>query len=229
MQLEHAALAPELRQAADTAWRNILERCEPSLLSAFEAAFSNREHSAQLAQVLACSPFVAEQVRRRPRLLLDLVEDGLLQRALRPGEIADELASALADADADLALVLRRLRQRHMLRIIWRDFCKLATTLDTTGDVSELAECCIAAAQAHSQAQLEARHGVPRGRESGKPQQLIVIAMGKLGARELNLSSDVDLIFAYPEAGQTDGEDKPLSNEEFSPGWVGPSSPPWIP
>ena len=69
-----------------------------------------------------------------------------------------------------------------MLRIVWRDFCRLADTLETVRDTSLLAEACIAEALAYSQAALEQRFGVPRGRDSGQAQQLIVLAMGKLGA-----------------------------------------------
>jgi glutamate-ammonia-ligase adenylyltransferase len=68
-----------------------------------------------------------------------------------------------------------------------------------------LAEACIERALTALQAQLEAKFGVPTGRRSGERQELVVIAMGKLGARELNLSSDIDLIFAYPESGETLG------------------------
>ena len=110
---------------------------------------------------------------------------------------------------------LRCIRQRQMLRIVWRDFCRLADTLETVRDTSLLAEACIAEALDYHQQALEQRFGVPRGKKSGERQQLIVLAMGKLGARELNVSSDIDLIFAYPESGSTDGDNKQLSNEEF--------------
>ncbi|MEQ8516250.1 MAG: bifunctional [glutamate--ammonia ligase]-adenylyl-L-tyrosine phosphorylase/[glutamate--ammonia-ligase] adenylyltransferase, partial [Chromatocurvus sp.] len=98
---------------------------------------------------------------------------------------------------------------------LWRDFNRLADTLETVRDTSLLAEACVQHALAVCEAQLVKRFGRPVGQRSGQPQELIVIAMGKLGARELNVSSDIDLIFAFPEAGQTDGERKPLSNEEF--------------
>ena len=81
--------------------------------------------------------------------------------------------------------------------------------------MSELADSCIALACGRLQVELEARFGTPRGRASGERQELIVLAMGKLGARELNVSSDIDLIFTYPEGGDTDGERRSLSNAEF--------------
>ena len=96
-------------------------------------------------------------------------------------------------------------------------FLSPGDTLETVRDTSLLAEACIAEALESRQAALEQRFGVPRGRVSGRRQQLIVLAMGKLGARELNVSSDIDLIFAYPEAGETDSETKPSAMRNFYP------------
>ena len=203
-----------LAEAASVAWDNILERAQPPLADRLAAA-ADGEARLQLPRVLACSPFVAELARRQPALLLDLLEGGTLWRTLPEHSFRDDLQQQLAVAGAELGVVLRRYRQRHMLRIVWRDFCRLADTRETVRDTSLLAEACIAQALASSQAELERRFGVPRGRISGERQELIVLAMGKLGARELNVSSDIDLIFAFPEAGETDGEHKSLSNEEF--------------
>jgi glutamine synthetase adenylyltransferase len=130
--------------------------------------------------------------------------------------LADELSAAGVADEAALACSCVASEQRHILRIIWRDLNRLAATMETTRDVSWLAEACIERALTACQAQLEAKFGVPTGRRSGERQELVVIAMGKLGARELNLSSDIDLIFAFPESGETLGARRSLSNEEFS-------------
>ena len=211
------ALTPGLAAAATTAWQRIQDHPDTEAAARLQAAVAERqaELAAPLARVLACSPFVAETVRRRPAVLTDLIESGLLQRALQPGELRGELRQWLAAPGAELNPVLRRFRQRHMLRIVWRDFCRSADTLETVGDTSSLAESCIVLAQEHLAAQLQARFGTPRSARDGEPQELIVIAMGKLGARELNVSSDIDLIFAFPEAGETDGERRSISNAEF--------------
>ncbi|MBP6723878.1 MAG: bifunctional [glutamate--ammonia ligase]-adenylyl-L-tyrosine phosphorylase/[glutamate--ammonia-ligase] adenylyltransferase [Halioglobus sp.] len=214
-----AELPPALAAAARTAWQQILERAPKELVAALEAALATAPVSTQLPRVLACSPFAADVCRRRPELLLDLLAGGQLQASLPESAFRDDLRRQLAAADIEAGIVLRRYRQRHMLRIIWRDFCRLADTRETVRDTSLLAEACIAEALQRSQAALEARFGVPRGRDSGRSQQLIVLAMGKLGARELNVSSDIDLIFAFPEAGETDGapggQARSISNEEF--------------
>ena len=205
------ALAAE----AELAWQHILERAGETLAGHLTAALAGSPAALQLPRVLACSPFVADLLRRQPQLLSDLVAGGQLQQSLPETAFRSELHCLLASDGAQLSPLLRHYRARHMLRIVWRDFCRLADTLETVRDTSLLAEAVIAEAVAFSQAELQGRFGVPRGRHSGAEQQLIVLAMGKLGARELNVSSDIDLIFAYPEAGQTDSAERPVSNEEF--------------
>ena len=214
MSLNVSELPAPLADAARSAWGAILERAgdhrEALLSVATEQPLSN-----QLPRVLACSPFAADLSRRKPQLLLGLMEGSQLQNTLEEATFRSDLQTLLGEENADLGVALRRYRQHHMLRIIWRDFCRLADTLETVRDTSLLAEACIAEAVERSQKALEQRFGVPIGRESGEPQKLIVLAMGKLGARELNVSSDIDLIFAFPEAGQTNSEKRPISTEEF--------------
>jgi glutamine synthetase adenylyltransferase len=81
------------------------------------------------------------------------------------------------------------------------------------GAMSDLADEALAAAIAWAQTRLAARYGTPRS-AAGECQSLVVVAMGKLGGRELNVSSDIDLIFVYPEDGETDGH-QTLSNHEY--------------
>ena len=215
MDLDTSSLPEALAERAQIAWSRILDRADDTESTRLRDLAVRRPMATQLPRVLACSPFVADLARRRPALLAELHSGDFLQASLAELDFRAGLAAALGQEGAELGLVLRRYRQRHMLRIVWRDFCRLADTLETVRDTSLLAEACIAEALAHCQASLEARFGVPRGKHSGKPQQLIVLAMGKLGARELNVSSDIDLIFAFPEAGTTDHERRPVSNEEF--------------
>ncbi len=215
MQPNFADLPAALTDVARVAWQHILERAPAPLVGRLEAAVLDDSVASQLSRVLACSPFIADLCRRQPALLLDLLGSGELQEPLAETAFRSELQRQLNTGDMEPGVVLRRYRQRHMLRIIWRDFCRLADTCETVRDTSLLAEACIAEALRVSQAALESRFGVPRGRSSGQRQELIVLAMGKLGARELNVSSDIDLIFAYPEAGETDSKTKSIGNEEF--------------
>jgi len=171
----------------------------------------------ELCRVWACSDFVARHCVRDPALLFGLLDSGDLHQANAADTLTGRVQAALADcANADqLGVSLRRLRRREMLRIAWRDIVGHADLWQTTADLSALAEACIRGALACLQDWLQAEWGVPTGAASGQPQQLVVLGMGKLGAHELNFSSDIDLIFAYPESGETQGVSRSRSNEEF--------------
>jgi len=169
-----------------------------------------------LLQVWEGSDFVAQSCIREPALLVDLYQGGWLSRRLQAGEMDRLLRTDLEGVDSEVALhrVLRRFRNRQMVRIIWRDLCQSAELEETLADLSALADSCVARALDQLYAWACEKQGVPRGEESGEPQPLVILGMGKLGARELNLSSDIDLIFAFPEAGETDGR-RPVPNEQF--------------
>ena len=163
------------------------------------------------------SDFVSEQAQRDPDSLLALAAEGLLERSLAQGELRDELVARLADCTDEeaLARALRRFRNRHQLRIIWRDLNRLCDLRETCRDLSDMADACIDLAYHWLYPQLCAQHGTPIGRRSGLPQHMVILGMGKLGAHELNLSSDIDLIFGYPEGGETEGVKRTLDNQEF--------------
>lgn len=215
MILDTSPLPEVLAVEAECAWGYIVERAGSSLSQQLFELLENSLEAQQLPRVLACSPFVADLLRRQPQLLIDMLRSGELQQSLPQDAYLSELQQLLSEPDVELSPVLRRFRTHHMLRIVWRDFCRLSDTQETVRDVSLLAEAAVALALSYAQAQLELRYGVPRGKHSGAAQELIVLAMGKLGARELNVSSDIDLIFTFPEGGQTDADSQSISNEEF--------------
>ncbi|MBK1732041.1 bifunctional [glutamate--ammonia ligase]-adenylyl-L-tyrosine phosphorylase/[glutamate--ammonia-ligase] adenylyltransferase [Thiococcus pfennigii] len=161
------------------------------------------------------SDYVASACACAPETLADLLSDGLLARPLGAGELAGELTATLADCADETALMaaLRRFRRRHQVRIIWRDLAGWADLDETLAELSALADACIAEALDRLHAWQVAECGTPSPAR-GRPQRLLVLGMGKLGGRELNLSSDIDLIFAFPQAGQVDGP-RALSNEQF--------------
>ena len=175
------------------------------------------ERGEAFERVCAASDFVTEQVSRDPEMLLQLAEAGLLERRLRTGEMHTALNALLADCadEAALATLLRRFRNRQQVRIIWRDLTRQADLAETCGDLSDMADTCIDLAYRWLYARHCEQFGVPTGRRSGRPQHLVVLGMGKLGAHELNLSSDIDLIFGYPEGGETTGARRSLDNQEF--------------
>ncbi len=162
------------------------------------------------------SDFVLSQACRNPQGFIRLLDSQWLEHPFQPDDIR-QLAEQLATCDSEeqLQSLLRRFRNRQQLRIIWRDLNRLASLEDTTCELSLLADTCISQALDWLYLRHCQQYGTPTGHASGKPQPLIVLGMGKLGAGELNLSSDVDLIFTYPEGGETTGAKRSLDNQEF--------------
>ena len=170
------------------------------------------ELKADAQRVLAASRFVAEVAARQWTSAAALPP---LDRARPPDEMIAEVAAAAAAAADQPSLMscLRRLRSSEMARIAFRDLSGRAPLDETLRDLSDLADACCAAALEFVQRGLQARHGVPRDAQ-GLECRPVVLGMGKLGGRELNFSSDIDLIFCYTAAGETDG-DRPISTDEY--------------
>lgn len=208
-------LNAELTEAANTAIAQLLDRADDNTRTELESLLTQTPWCDELPRAFALSPFLADTARRHPADWLALMISGLLHRSITEQEWRSTLNARLRADGADINTELRRFRRLHMSRIVWRDFLRLADTVETTRDTSLLAEACINEAAAILHEGLVTRFGEPIGRDSGEPQQLVVIAMGKLGARELNISSDIDLIFTFPEAGNTNGERRQLTNEQF--------------
>ena len=175
------------------------------------------ERTEALRRSCALSDFVHEQAVRDPQLLAELGASGDLERRFAAGELHGQLQALLADcADEDeLGRRLRRFRNRQQVRIIWRDLNRQASLAETCSDLSDLADACIDGAYQWLYPRHCEQFGTPIGRRSGQPQHLVILGMGKLGAHELNLSSDIDLIFGYPEGGETEGVKRSLDNQEF--------------
>lgn len=167
-------------------------------------------------QVFAFSDFVSRGLIRNPEILEDLVESGDLHDSHRAGDYLSFLQAGLATVTDETMLgkLLCRIRRREMVRIAWRDLAGWADLDETMTDLSAFADASLEVALSHLYRCQCNTYGTPLD-SSGSPQQLVVIGMGKLGSRELNFSSDIDLIFAYPESGQTAGTPNPISNEEF--------------
>jgi len=124
-----------------------------------------------------------------------------------------ETLSKAADPSS-LAVALRQLRQEAFLTTLLRDLTGRADLAEVCGVTTRLAEIAIASAVSAHARWLSATHGEPIGAENRAAQRMLVVAMGKLGGSELNVSSDVDLVFVYPEDGMTAGS-KPLANQDY--------------
>ncbi len=152
----------------------------------------------ELLRVWEGSDFVAQHCLKQPELLMRLQRSEVLAHSYSDGEMDRLLGARLAEVTDEPALhrELRCFRNEQMVRIIWRDLTQAAPLAETLEDLSALADACVSQALSLLYAWLTEKQGTPRN-AVGEQQYLVVLGMGKLGARELNLSSDIDLIFAY--------------------------------
>lgn len=195
---------PELLQAQSERILNQLTEINHELLPLSE----------QEMQVLSFSDFVFKQVLAHSRFLLEI-------RAQPPK--ADEWKSYAAWLAQDvssvtneeqLMQVLRTFRHHMLVRSAWMQTLEISSQKETIYQLSVLAETLIVAARDWLYKECCQSWGTPCNAQ-GKPQPLLVLGMGKLGGGELNFSSDIDLIFAYPENGVTQGGRKELDNAQF--------------
>jgi len=165
--------------------------------------------------VFAASPFVVQSLVRQSDLISNLIESQDLFSPYNEAKLKNTLRNRLntIEDEAGLLSVLRQFRRREMVRIAWRDLAGWSDTAETLCELTWLADAAVQGALEWWTAQLQHRHGQPRD-AAGQPVGLVVLGMGKLGGHELNFSSDIDLIFAFDDEGETDGA-KPLENSEF--------------
>ena len=194
-----------LQESLERWWERAREL--PDLLEAHAALSPTLRE--ELPRVVAASEFVAAALLQDAGLLSWL---GASAHAKSANEEYEPLVSQTASAP-EAQRYLREWRRREMVRIAWADIAHRADVATTLVAVSDLADACLRAATCAAQLQLDALFGRPRNAEAVEV-PLIVIAMGKLGGRELNFSSDIDLVFLYAEAGETDGP-RSLDNSEY--------------
>jgi len=173
-------------------------------------------HKKELFRVWGLSEFASKFCASQPSVLKNLIDTSDLFRIYSDSHYAQSLLDQLThiETEAELHQCLRRFRNREMLRIAWRDICGHANLMQTMHDLSSLADACIAETLHLLYHWLVKDLGQPVDNHSSN-QQMLVVAMGKLGAYELNYSSDIDLIFIYPEIGETRNTARPVSNEQF--------------
>lgn len=193
-------LTPILRQAAE----RVTARLDTGL-----APYSEQE-----ALIFAGSDFVAEQCIRHPDWL-----SALRDTPPQPDEWQDyaaRLTEMMADTvqEEDVMRVLRLFRYQMLMRIAVMQILRRSTTEETLRQISELAEVLIIAARDWLYQRCCADWGTPCSPD-GSAMPLLILGMGKLGGGELNFSSDIDLIFAYPENGVTQGGRRELENAQF--------------
>ncbi len=161
------------------------------------------------------SDFAAEQCLQYPELIFFAHQH--TETPFSHHQALTEILSTVTSED-ELIKVLRLYRNQHMVRMIWQDLNRKVSMSETTADLSAMADACVELAMAWLYKDLEPTMGTPYGGQSGEepqPLKMIVLGMGKLGAEELNLSSDIDLMFAYPYQGDTRGGKRSITNQEF--------------
>ncbi|MBO9718252.1 MAG: bifunctional [glutamate--ammonia ligase]-adenylyl-L-tyrosine phosphorylase/[glutamate--ammonia-ligase] adenylyltransferase [Pseudoxanthomonas sp.] len=158
----------------------------------------------RVARVALASDFATDTLRRQPALLEHLAVDDpppLPEPVLDPAQPADWPAQ------------LRQYRTAVSTRLVWRDVLGLDDVDATLAGSTRLAEDCLRLALAAVEGEFAGRHGVVRD-ASGAAQRLVVFGLGKLGGGELNFSSDIDLVYAYPRDGESDGR-RVLAAEDY--------------
>src|SRR5215216_741433 len=202
--------------------RSFLER-----LKAIRPVDTNRNQLllSRLLTVAAYSPFLAETILRHPEYIDWLQSE--TERGLDRGKTAEQLLEDLARfvtrmMDGDVRARLARFKRRELLRIYLRDCLGIATLAEVTEELSNLADVILGYGLKLAYQEMVNRHGAPQVRdERGRIEaaEFAVVALGKLGCRELNYASDIDLLFLYSGAGETAGDGRNassvISNKEF--------------
>lgn len=171
------------------------------------------EHAATIVRMLACSEYAAGVFVREASWLLAQGAD-----LTRPPsddhlrEFVDEIGQSLESLGTVQAKV-RRYRNRFFLHVLWREFAGTATLNETLYAISDLANSLLRGAAEYAQREIQRRFGSVRD-ENGEQMSIVILGMGKLGGRELNFSSDIDVIFLYPGGEDSDG-DRSLSPHEY--------------
>ena len=176
----------------------------------------NTDWISVLPAVLSGSRFIAGLLRKDASYLTEIIDDGSLFTPLDADRLKSVLEASLAgtDSEQELMQILRRRRNQAMLQVAFRDLAGWASLDEVMTSITSTAEAILSTLLARTYELTSNRAGKPIGAETGEPQQLVVLGMGKLGGGELNFSSDVDLIFCFPENGETSAN-RPISNSEF--------------
>ncbi len=207
-----AALPESLRAEEEMRWiaftraaadKNLTLEFDPPVLAA-------------LRRALVLSDFICQTCTRQPDLLIDLVAGQDLITPYPPDQFARKIEADLGPVNSPegLSSALRKRRAREMVRIAYRDLNRLAGLDETMTDLSAFADACLQAALDRLYDWQCEKIGTPYSAED-EQLKMVVVGMGKLGARELNFSSDIDLIFACPEMGEIRGADPAVSGADF--------------
>jgi len=198
--------SPALRALIDDRYAQLVARCRAAGVPLHDDAGV----AERIRRTLLASDFAFETWRNQPQLL---APQGL-ERLRASADASARIEGLKLDTDeAACMAALRRFRHAEALRLVFRDVNGLDDLPETLSATSVLYEALLGAALDWSERSLAVRYGHPRD-ENGVLQRLIVVGFGKLGGSELNFSSDIDLVLAYPQGGESDGA-RVLDNSEY--------------
>lgn len=224
-------LLQALRQVPDPDLTlNNLERFGQAVLNRRFLLGLFRDHPRVLnlaCTIFGSSQFLSDILVRHPQLFEWLLEPGVVRQPKRKAELTEEIESVVhGHTTAERAwAALRRYKVQQILRIGLQDLLGNQGVVGITEELSNLADAILEAAYRLCWTELLAKHGAPRCAGDGgraEPCPFVILGLGKLGGRELNFSSDIDLIFVYGGEGETAGVAGPdgsrhsaISNQEF--------------
>ncbi|MCM0610913.1 bifunctional [glutamate--ammonia ligase]-adenylyl-L-tyrosine phosphorylase/[glutamate--ammonia-ligase] adenylyltransferase [Marinobacter sediminum] len=174
-----------------------------------------------VADAMARSLFLRQSLERHRDAIRAMLDSRPLTEPTSPEYLAERWQEYLAGVNDEQALnaALRQFRRESQFRIIWRDLLRWADLAETMAATSAFADTCIQGALDWLYEDACEQSGTPWGAHpvSGEdaPQKMVVLGMGKLGGKELNVSSDIDLIFAFPGKGETRGGRRSMDNQTF--------------
>ncbi len=206
-----------LKPFAEKVWKDYHDAEVRENLPSLESVLVPADFSCQLTKAFVGSEFVAQTAARHPQLFQSLISSGrLFSNEDSFAWIEHFVAQGKClTTEIELDKHLRRCRQEQQFKTIWQDLNRSITMQQVTADLSMFADAAISLAADWHYRDLQKRYGTPIGKKSGLAQPFMVLGMGKLGAQELNISSDIDLIFTFPESGETDHAVSSISNQEF--------------
>src|SRR5258708_5793017 len=196
----------------------------------------------------AWSPLLATTLEQNPDYVTWLQRERVNTRVRTHEELAESLGRfSLTNSQLDPHVMLARFRRRELLRTYLHDIRHARTIVETTEELSNLADQVLEYALNRSRQELDNRFGPPqttdaRGRISSA--EFCIVALGKLGSRELNYASDIDLVCLFSDEGVTSGGGSrgPITNREYfaklgesllplvsEPPAEGPSNPLYLP
>lgn len=216
-------LPPQVRDRVETLLATSADRTRAEhYLAAFQAAHpatllqmgAGRSRIQWLITIFSFSRFLSDEILQHPEWLNDVAD---VYRVLTVSDYRERLAWFLAEREASelRALDLALFRRREILRILLRDVLNFATLSEITEELSNLADAILQHSLQGVMEELSVRFGKPQPEPGDHSASgLSVLALGKLGGRELNYSSDIDLMFLYGSNGETSGPDV-ITNREF--------------